>query len=151
MFEEFDRIFGRMPHRLFEAACTPEGCGPAAPVIYGYQIVVGPDGKPSARVFGGPTTPGNREIQVDTILDEKKKEIKMVAEIPGVEKSDINVTLEDAGVAINAVRGQTKYHTVVPLEYEVKSDGVKASYRNGILEIVFGLEDEPKGKSVRVD
>ena len=155
MFEEFDRIFGRMPSRLFEAADSADGtqcdCAPAR--WYGYSVVVGPDGRPAVREFGNtrPGHAGSRSIQVDTIVDEKNNEVKMVAEIPGVEKKDINIVLEDEGVAISATRDQTKYHTNVPLQHGVNRNTIKATYRNGILEIVFGIEDKPKGKTVRVD
>lgn len=155
MFEEFDRIFGRMPDRLFETAGSVDGsrCDCAPTHWYGYSVAVGPDGRPVVREFGNmkPDHAGGRSIQVDTIVDEKKNEVKMVAEIPGVEKKDIDIVLEDEGIAISATRGQTKYHANVPLQHGVNRDTIKASYRNGILEIVFGIEDKPKGKTVRVD
>lgn len=155
MFEEFDRIFSRMPGRLFEATGSVDGsqCNCAPTRWYGYSVTVGSDGRPVVREFGNmkPGHAGSRNIQVDTIVDEKKNEVKMVAEIPGVEKKDIDIVLEDEGVAISATRGQIKYHTNVPLQHGVNRDTIKASYRNGILEIVFGVEDKPKGKTVRVD
>lgn len=155
MFEEFDRIFSRMPGRLFEEAGSVDGsqrdCAPSR--WYGYSVTVGLDGRPVVREFGNmkPSHAGGRNIQVDTIVDEKKNEVKMVAEIPGVEKKDIDIVLEDEGVAICATRGEIKYRANVPLQHGVNRDTIKASYRNGILEIVFGVEDKPKGKTVRVD
>ncbi len=155
MFEEFDRIFGRMPSRLLEEAGSADGsqCGCTPVRWYGYSVTAGPDGRPVVREFGNTRLghAGSRSIQVDTVVDEKNNEIKMVAEIPGVEKKDIDIVLEDEGVAISATRGETKYHTNVPLQHDVNRDTIKATYKNGILEIVFGIEDKPKGKTVRVD
>ena len=158
MFEEFDRIFGRMSDRFFETAGSLDGSqrNSTPAQWYGYSIVVGPDGRPVVREFGN-VRPGHsgrlgdRSIQVDTIVDEKNNEIKMVAEIPGVEKKDIEIVLEDEGVVIDATRDQTKFHTTVPLRHDVNRDSIKASYKNGILEIVLGIENKPKGKTVRVD
>lgn len=155
MFEEFDRIFGRMSDRFLREAGSMDGsqCGCAPARWYGYSVVVGPDGRPVVREYGntGPARSDSRSIQVDTIVDEKKNEIKMVAEIPGVEKEDIGIVLEDESVVIDATRDQIKYRAEVPLEHAVNRDTIKASYKNGILEIVFTLEDKPKGKTVRVD
>ncbi|MFB5638138.1 MAG: Hsp20/alpha crystallin family protein, partial [Nitrosarchaeum sp.] len=41
----------------------------------------------------------------------------------------------------------------VPIKYKVDENSAKASYKNGILELVFKLiEDEkPKGKKVEVE
>ena len=100
---------------------------------------------------GRPDNAGARPIQVESIVDEKSNEVKLVAEIPGVEKKDIQITLEDDRVTIKAVRNGTTYEAGVPVDSGIDRDGARASYRNGILEIVFGLSNKPKGTVVRVE
>ena len=41
----------------------------------------------------------------------------------------------------------------VPVQHNVDENSVKASYKNGVLEIVFKLieEEKPKGKTVEVE
>ncbi|MEK6832366.1 MAG: Hsp20/alpha crystallin family protein, partial [Thermoproteota archaeon] len=56
-------------------------------------------------------------------------------------------------VDISAEHGEKKYHVKVPIKHKVDENSAKASYKNGILELVFKLiEDEkPKGKKVEVE
>ena len=48
---------------------------------------------------------------------------------------------------------EKKYHVKVPIKYKVDENSAKASYKNGILELVFKLakDERPKGKTVEVE
>lgn len=130
----------------------------SGPFYYGYTMTVGPNGKPVVKEYGN-VKPGllpsadTREPIVDAIVDEKEKLVKLVAEIPGVEKTDVKILVQDKIVDISAEHGEKKYHARVPIKYKVDENSAKASYKNGILELVFKLiEDEkPKGKKVEVE
>ena len=93
-----------------------------------------------------------REPLIDTFVDEKEKTLKVVAEMPGVEKSDVNVVVgNDKVIHIDAEHGEKKYHVKVPIKHKIDAESPKATYKNGILELVFKLEDErSKGKTVNV-
>jgi HSP20 family protein len=126
-------------------------------VYYGYQVNVGPDGKPRVREFGNvkPTRRGNfelgsREPFVDTILDEKENSIKIVAEMPGLEKENIKLEAQENSLAIQAENKDRKYDTTLPLENAVDPKSAKATYRNGILEVVLKLKEAPKPKGIDV-
>ena len=130
----------------------------SGPFYYGYTMTVGPNGKPVVKEYGNvkpellPST-DIREPIVDVIVDEKEKLVKLVAEIPGVEKTDVKILVQDKFVDISAEHGEKKYHVKVPIKHKVDENSAKASYKNGILELVFKLiEDEkPKGKKVEVE
>ncbi len=121
-------------------------------------MTVGPDGKPVVKEYGN-VKPGllptsdTREPLVDTLVDEKEKVLKLVAEMPGVEKKDVKVVVENKTVSIDAEHGKKKYHAKVPIQHKVNKDSAKASYTNGILELKFKLEEpeKPKGKTVEVE
>ena len=160
--DEFNRFFGRMSNSFFNIDDILEefktnGTN-TGPYFYGYTMTVGPDGKPVVREYGN-TKPKSlpvsdtREPMVDTIVDEKEKLVKLIAEMPGVEKSDVKILVQDKFVDISAEHGEKKYHAKVPIEYKVDENSAKALYKNGILELVFKLvEDEkPKGKKVEVE
>ena len=159
--DEFERVFKRMSRSFFDVDDIFEGFkkdGSAGPYYYGYTMTVGPDGKPVVKEYGN-VKPGllpssdTREPIVDTIVNEKENQVKLVAEMPGVEKSDVKIVVQDDNtVNIDAEHADKKYHANVPIQYKVDKDSVKASYKNGILEIVFGLlkEEKPKGKQVEV-
>ncbi len=128
------------------------------PFYYGYTMTVGPDGKPVVKEYGN-VKPGllpsanPREPIVDTIVDEKEKVLKLVAEMPGVEKTDVKILVQNKFVDISAEHGEKKYNVKVPIKQKIDENSAKASYKNGILDLVFKLiEDEkPKGKRVEVE
>ena len=158
---EFDRIFKRMSNSFFNIDDVFEefkgNDSVSGPYFYGYTMTVGPDGKPVVKEYGN-VKPGllpnsnTREPVVDTIIDEKEKELKLIAEMPGVEKTDVKIVVENKIVDLRAEHGEKRYHAKVPIEQKVNENSAKASYKNGILQIVFKLEEEkPKGKTVEVN
>ncbi|MEM3143429.1 MAG: Hsp20/alpha crystallin family protein [Candidatus Nitrosotenuis sp.] len=88
---------------------------------------------------------------VDDVLDEKSKTLKLIAEMPGVEKQDIRLTVQDRMAYISAERGERKYRVEIPLKYKVDENSAKATYSNGVLEVTFALEDKPTGKQIQVE
>ena len=137
----------------FRTKGTNEG-----PYFYGYTMTTGPDGKPVVKEYGN-VKPGllpdskTREPIVDTIVDEKENLVKLVAEMPGVEKTDVKIVVEDKSVNISAEHGEKKYQINVPISHKVDENSAKASYKNGILELVFKLakDEKPKSKTVEVE
>ena len=160
--DEFNRIFKRMSNSFFQIDDIFEefknnGTN-TGPYYYGYTMTVGPDGKPIVKEYGNvkpelAPSSNSREPMVDTIVDEKEKLVKLVAEMPGVEKSDVKILVQDKVVDISAEHGEKKYHVNVPIKYKVDENSAKASYKNGILELVFKQQEDekPKGKSVEVE
>ncbi|MDH3676745.1 MAG: Hsp20/alpha crystallin family protein [Nitrosopumilus sp.] len=159
--DEFNRIFKKMSNSFFniddifeefKTKGTSQG-----PYYYGYTMTVGPDGKPIVKEYGN-TKPElvsaakTREPVVDTIVDEKEKLVKLVAEMPGVEKSDVKILVEEKSVNITAEHGEKKYKIDVPIQCKVDENSAKATYKNGILELVFKItqDEKPKGKTVEV-
>lgn len=159
--DEFERLFKRLSNSffgiddLFERAKNTETV--PGPFYYGYTMTVGPDGRPLVREYGNaapglhPTLERPKPL-VDTIVDEKEGAVKLVAEMPGVEKADVKIVVEEDTVNIDAERGDKKYHVQVPIEQKIDKDSAKASYKNGILEIVFRLDEpeKPKGRTLEV-
>jgi len=159
--DEFDRIFKQMSgsfmnldnvFEMLKNAGTISG-----PVFYGYTMTTDPEGKPVVQEYGNVQpdklpTENKREPLIDTLVDEKEKTLKIVAEMPGVEKKDVNVVVgADKVIHIDAEHGKKKYHVKVPIKHDVDAESPKATYKNGILELTFKLEDEKsKGKAIDV-
>ena len=159
---EFDRIFKKMSSSFFNIDDVFEefkGNGSeSGPYYYGYTMTVGPDGKPVIKEYGNVKpgllqTSNTREPLVDTIVDEKEKIVKLIAEMPGVEKSDVKIVVENKVIDISAEHNEKKYHVKVPLQHKVDENSAKASYKNGVLQIIFKLieEEKPKGTTVEVE
>ncbi len=158
---EFDRIFRKMSNSFFNIDDIFEefkGNGSVSgPYYYSYTMNVGPDGKPVVKEYGNVkpnqlSISDTREPLVDTIVDEKEKVVKLIAEMPGVEKTDVKIVVENKTVDLFAEHDKKKYHVKVPLQHKVDENSAKASYKNGILELIFKLvEEKPKGKKVEVE
>jgi len=132
------------------------------PYVYGFSMRVGPDGKPHIEEFGNVPRrfPGPlnemaeyREPLVDVM--EEDNEISVTAELPGVSKDDIELSLEEDNqvLVIKVDTPERKYYKEVELPAKVKPDKVKATYKNGILDVVFKREKpkEKKGKRIKIE
>lgn len=108
--------------------------------VYGFSIKTAVGGKPVVETFGnikktpkGPKIEKEREPITD-VFDEKE-EIRVYAEMPGVNQEDIKVDLKDDILDISAENSDRKYHKEILLPTKVKSETLTWSYKNGILEI----------------
>ena len=164
-FEQIEKEFSdaeEMLNRVFRtvAESGTEGSN-GKPYFYGYQITVGSDGKPHIREFGNvrPSQKGLieqdevRKPLVDTSINEKDNTMIITAEMPGITKEDVKVTVEEGMVKIHAEKGTKKYHTELPVDKELDEDTTKASYNNGVLElrIQFKKPLKPKSKDIKVE
>jgi len=153
-FQDIDQMISGM-FRAMESGMQ----GPNT-VYYGYQVNMGPDGKPHVREFGNvkPTNRGTfelgtREPFVDSVVDGKENVLKVVAEMPGIQREDINLEVTDKSLIIKADSKDRKYSTEVPLNVPVETTSTKATYNNGMLEVKLKLKDtqKPKSFSVKVE
>ncbi|HKG41584.1 MAG TPA: archaeal heat shock protein Hsp20 [Nitrososphaeraceae archaeon] len=171
MFEEqFKDIQSNIPKELVREYETPQGgkVREIGPLVYGYSMTIGPDGKPKVREFGNVRSPfrlgatgttsgiepfitGEREALADVVTSDK--EVKVVVEIPGVNKESIKINAYDNSLEVITNDPQKKYHQVIDLPPDADIETVKSTYRNGILEIVFKKKEQakPKGKEIKVE
>ena len=163
MFDDLDRKFSTaedMINKMFRVIRQGDAQPLAInlPYYYGYQINVGPDGKPHVREFGNvrPTRRGlveQTEIRkplVDTNFNEKENIYIITAEMPGISKEDIKVNVSQQTVTISADRGEKKYLTEIPLDIELDGASAKATYTNGIVELKIKAKNQPKLKSKEI-
>ena len=109
--------------------------------VYGFTIrTLG--GKPEVQTFGnikktpkGPVVEEAREPMVD-VFDEGK-EIRVIAELPGVSEESIQTELSGDILTLKAEDKDRKYHKEVLLPSPVKGETLQKSFKNGILEIRF--------------
>jgi HSP20 family protein len=161
-FEQIEKEFSDaedMLNRVFKTVAESGAEGlDTHPYFYGYQITVGTDGKPHIREFGNvrPSQKGLieqsevRQPLVDTSINEKENTMIITAEMPGITKEDVKVTLEEGLVKIHAEKGNKKYHTELPVDKELDADSTKASYINGVLELRIQFKKPLKAKSKEI-
>ncbi len=108
--------------------------------VFGFSVKNMAGGKQVVEPFGnikktpqGPRVEEEREPIID-IFDEKD-ELKVYAEMPGVNEADIKLDLKGDILDIRAVTGDRKYHKEVLLPSKVTAEAPVPSYKNGVLEV----------------
>ena len=97
---------------------------------------------------------------------ETEDEIKVVAEIPGIKKDDVKISLQDNVLTLKGEKKQEKeekdknFHRVersygsfqrsFSLPAAVQADKVKANYKDGILTITLPKVEEAKPKEIAI-
>ena len=163
MEREFEDMEKRIPKDLVREYNTPQGekVREVGPIVYGYSMTIGPDGKPkvrefgnvkSSRGFGGMTRPeisGEIEPLVDVTTTDK--EVKVVVEMPGITKENIRINIHDGTLEVKSEDPQRKYHRTIEIPTETDIETAKSAYNNGILEITFRKKEQTKGKTIKVE
>ncbi|MEM0321108.1 MAG: archaeal heat shock protein Hsp20 [Thermoprotei archaeon] len=152
MFEEMNKEFEREFESLLrEVNAAPTKGEKLGPIVYGWSVVIGPEGKPIVRQFGNTPRGGliqEREPLVD--VNETDNEVLVIAEMPGVDKSEIKLNATEDTLEIKA---EKKYYRLVELPVKVIPDKAKASYKNGVLEVRLTKREssKPKGVSINIE
>ena len=102
-------------------------------------------------------------------VHEDDKAVHVKAEIPGLDEKDLNVTLKENTLTISGEKKEEKkeedknrnYHycersfgsfsRTIVLPEGIKADGVKANYRNGILDIELPKGEAAQPKKINVE
>ena len=123
------------------------------PFVAGFSFNMGPEGRPSVQVFGNNPIEGGgyRSPINEQMVDEKSGTLRVLLEMPGVEKQDINVESTEDSAVIKAENGERKYKAELHLKAPVRPESGKAEYKNGILEISFSLKDKANKGFKRVN
>ena len=133
---------------------------PGKPVVHGFKIHIGPDGKPRIEDFGNRQTKSpagepliSEEREPLTDIIEGDKDVAVTVEMPGIEKKDdINLTVKKDTLEIKVDTPKRKYHKRLELPCGVLPKTTKATYKNGVLDVVIKRKEKKKpGSSYRVN
>jgi HSP20 family protein len=161
MDDELKDFTEKVPKEYVKERKLPDGSTvkELGPFVYGHSMKIGPDGKPEIQEFGNikkglkgtPQVKEEREPLVDTV--ETEKDVHVVVELPGVEKSDIKLHGTEDSITISVDTPQYKYFKEVELPVKVKVKEANSSYKNGVLEVVLPkaeTENKPKGEPIDI-
>jgi len=164
MEKEFESLSKKAPEDLIREQRLPDGTKMKSrgPFVYGYSVTVGPDGKPKVREFGNfkAETPleqphmdvkKEREPLADVIPTDD--EVRVIVELPGVEKKDIKLSGTDDKLTISVDTPEHKYFKEVELPAKVETKKATLAYKNGVLEIIVPKkkEEKPKGETINIE
>jgi HSP20 family protein len=155
MLDEIDKYFEEFENEVQVAVRDAVGMAktPTRPFVAGFSLRMSPEGRPTMQIFGDSParSDGYRSPLTEQIVDEKSGQLRLVIDMPGVEKGDIKVEAADDRAVVTAERGQRKYRAEVELKTDVSPDSGKAEFKNGVLEISFSLKDKDNKGYRRVD
>jgi len=158
MAKEFENLSKNAPEALVREQTLPDGTKMKSwgPFVYGYSVTVGPDGKPKVREFGNfkaETRLGKPKLDVK----EKREpladvipgdgEIRVIVELPGVEKKDIKLSGTEDKLTISVDTPERKYFKEVELPSKVETKKATSAYKNGVLDITVPKKKEEKTES----
>jgi HSP20 family protein len=162
MFKEiFNQLSKNLPKEL--QGLSPEEITrefmKKGPIMYGFNMGFGPDGKPIMNSFGNlekEPISGERKVRKTreplVEVNEEEDQIILIAEMPGVNKEDIELNATNTSITISTekiVSGRS-YFKEIDLPAPINSDYAKARYQNGILEVKLKKVKE-KGKSIDIE
>lgn len=100
-------------------------------------------------------------------VSETDAALEVVADLPGLEKKDINVTIEDDLLVIKGERKEEKeekgkkFHTVerrsgsfyraLRLPLEVETDKIEAAFKDGVLTLKLPKSKQSKKKAAQIE
>ena len=117
-FDEFFREIERMMNDVMDDAGPPGGAN------------AGP----------GASEPGGADVHLDVY--EADDTLRVVADIPGVDKQDIDLRCDGEVLTLDAAGDAREYQERVRLPGRVDEHSASASYNNGILEVTFDRADD---------
>lgn len=122
---------------------------------------------PSGETILAPFRKEQGAVKPFSDIEETDKEIIVTAEIPGVEKGDININTTENSLEISAEtkkeekeekkgylrmeRSYGKYYRSYALPSKVDPAKTKAKYKNGVLEVRLPKTEEKKGAKIAVE
>ncbi|MCW4015763.1 MAG: Hsp20/alpha crystallin family protein [Candidatus Bathyarchaeota archaeon] len=169
MERDFERFRTRIPEDLKRERKLPDGSTVPewGPFVYGYSMTVGPDGKPKIREFGNvkpssePESCGinqpcidvkqEREPLVDIV--DADGEIKVIVELPGVEKEEIKLSGTEDKLTISVDTSERKYFKEIDIPAKIDPKKAKSAYKNGVLEVTLPKieEKKPSGEQIKIE
>ena len=162
MAKQFEELSKRAPEDLQREQTLPDGTKVRSwgPFVYGYSVTLGPDGKPKVSEFGNfkaDTRLGKPHVDVKeereplTDVIEADGEVRVIVELPGVDKKDITLSGTDEKLTISVETLERKYFKEVEMPTKVDVKKAKSAYKNGVLDITVPKKKEEKAKTRTID
>ena len=152
--EDFEKIFDearRMMEEMFKTGVPFKSFEEGKPFIHGFKINMGSNGKPQISEFGNRQTKTpegeptmSEEVEPLTDIIEADNDVSITVELPGVERDDIDLNVTDNALEIKVDTPQRKYQKTLDLPCDVKPKTTKATYKNGILDVVINRKEKKK-------
>jgi HSP20 family protein len=81
-------------------------------------------------------------------IHETDEKVRVIADLPGVEKDNIDLECDGKALTISAQSDHRQYDERVSLPQRVNEHTASATYNNGVLEVVFEPAEQSSGISL---
>lgn len=92
--------------------------------------------------------PGGFGTDTHVDIHEDDETVRVIADLPGVEKEDINLKCDGKMLTISAKTDARQYDDRIRLPARVDEHSANATYKNGVLEVVMEKNDDSANISV---
>lgn len=96
-------------------------------------------GSPDVKLSTGADSGFGDDTHVD--IHEQDDEIRVIADLPGVTKDDIGLKCDGRLLTISARSDRRNYDERIELPGRVDETSARASYNNGVLEVILDRQD----------
>jgi len=83
-------------------------------------------------------------------VEEREDCIVLTADLPGVEKKDIELSVHTESVSFKASTEDRDYDFGQSFDFELNPDEVKATFNNGVLDVTIRKVAPSKGKIIKI-
>lgn len=116
------------------------------------------------RDFGSPSLLGRMPLWPSVEIAETDKEVRVSAELPGLEEKDVEAVMEDGVLTLRGERKSEvedkarqfserfygRFERRIPLGHEVEQDKVAAAFKNGVLTITLPKSETARARAKRI-
>ena len=83
-------------------------------------------------------------------VEDRDEDIVLSADLPGVEKEDIELSVDHNSIAFKAKTEGRDYDFGQSFDFELNPEEVKATFVNGVLDVVVKKAEGTKGKTIQI-
>ena len=164
-FNDFFKYISRMMEDFFSSDfsdISDKVFSPEKPFVWGFSFTRGSDGKPKFERFGDNFSlnkdsseglsdeDGSREPVIDVL--EEPNTIRVIAELPGVEKDQIDLRTTESRLILKAKGDRCRFYSIdLRFPFEIDPESSNAKFKNGVLEIEFKRKNPQNGQRIDIN
>jgi len=84
-------------------------------------------------------------------VEDRDTELVLSADLPGVEKKDIELKVDNHSIAFSAKTEERDYDFGQSFDFELNPEEVKATFNNGVLDVVVMKAEGTQGKTIEIE
>ena len=84
-------------------------------------------------------------------VEDRDTEIVLSADLPGIEKKDIELKVDTHSIAFSAKTEERNYDYGQSFDFELNPEEVKATFVNGVLDVVVQKAEGTQGKTIEIE